>query len=70
MDNPPGLPNAKEDEALLLLQTIYSLVQSARQYYKKAHSILLKIGFTGGTVDPCAFYRKNEKGLSIYWPIR
>ena len=63
MDNPPGLPNAKEDEALLLLQTIYGLVQSARQYYKKARSILLKIGFKGGTVDPCLFYRKNKKGL-------
>ena len=63
MDNPPGLPNAKEDEALLLLQTIYGLVQSARQYYKKARSILLKIGFTGGTVDPCLFHRKTEKGL-------
>ena len=62
MDLPPGHQNAKENEALLLLQTIYGLVQSARQYYKKARSILLKIGFQGGDVDPCLFHRKTDKG--------
>ena len=53
---------------LLLQSTIYSLVQSARQYYKKATSILKDLGFTGGTVDPCLFYRETEKG-KVYFGL-
>jgi hypothetical protein len=55
MENPEGLEDSNDDEALLLLTTIYGLVQAARQYYKKARGILRKIGFTGGDVDPCLF---------------
>jgi hypothetical protein len=36
MENPEGLEDSNDDEALLLLTTIYGLVQAARQYYKKA----------------------------------
>ena len=63
MENPEGLEDSSEDEALLLLTTIYGLVQAARQYYKKARSILKKIGFTGGDVDPCLFMKESSKGL-------
>ena len=62
MDCPEGMVDIKEDEALLLQSTIdcralYS--QSAMQYYKKATSILKDLGLTGGTVDPCLFYRET-----------
>ena len=63
MDCPEGMVDIAEDEALLLQSTIYGLVQSARQYYKKATSILKELGFTGGTVDPCLFNRYVPKVL-------
>ena len=50
------------------LLTIYGLLQSTRQYYKKATSILKDLGFTGGTVDPCLFYRETEKG-KVYFGL-
>ncbi len=38
-----------EDHQVLLLQnSIYGLVQAARQYYKKFISVLKKLGFKGG----------------------
>ena len=61
MDCPEGMVDVKEDEALLLQSTIYGLVQSARQYYKKATKILKDLGYSGGTVDPCLFYREREE---------
>jgi histone deacetylase 1/2 len=63
MENPEGLEDSNDDEALLLLTTIYGLVQAARQYYKKAHGILRKIGFTGGDVDPCLFVKYSSLGI-------
>ncbi len=64
MDCPEGLENAsKQDNALLLKQCIYGLVQGARKYHKKAVEILKKIGFVGGDVDPCLFMKKLEKEL-------
>jgi hypothetical protein len=50
-------------DALLLLQSIYGTVQSARQYFKKAVRGLKEIGFNGGEVDPCLFWRKSSKGM-------
>ena len=41
-----------EDEALLLLHTIYGLVQASRQFWIKYVKILKKIGFEGGYPDP------------------
>ena len=63
MENPEGLEDSNDDEALLLLTTIYGLVQAARQYYKKARGILRKIGFTGGDVDPCLFVKQSSLGI-------
>jgi len=62
MDSPKGL-ECQEDEALLLVKTIYGLVQSAREYFRKFITILKKIGFTGGTIDPCLMMRKNQHGI-------
>ena len=69
MDCPEGMVGVKEDETILLQSTIYGLVQSARQYYKKATSILKDLGFLGGTVDPCLFHRETEKRQSLLWAI-
>ena len=59
MENPEGLKDSNDDEALLLLTKIYTLVQAARQYYKKDCGILRKIGFKGGDVYPCLFVSKT-----------
>ena len=32
---------------------------AARQYNKKAEDILKKVGFTGGTFDPCLYMEKS-----------
>ena len=62
MNCPEGMPHF-DDECLLLLQTIYGLVQSARQYYKKFIKKLRKRGFTGGIIDPCLMMRKDQNGI-------
>ena len=70
MDIPEGLEYFDGDvdklnECLLLLQTIYGLVQSARAFWKKLCKILIKIGFRRSQVDPCLLIRKNKKGLIL-----
>jgi hypothetical protein len=52
-----------ENEVLLLLHSIYGLVQAARQYYKKFTSSLRKIGFKGGYPDPCLMYQETPYGI-------
>ena len=53
----------KEDEALLLIHSIYGLVQSSRQYYLKFTENLKNLGFKGGYPDPCLMTRKNDSYL-------
>jgi len=68
MDCPEGFEH-QEDECLQLLQTIYGLVQPARQYWKKFTSRLKGKGFKGGDADPCLFMRKTKNGtvyIAIY----
>ena len=48
MECPPGLEGITDEDALLLYQCIYGLVQSARRYHKKIIKILQSIGFEGG----------------------
>ena len=60
MDCPQGLEDSKEDECVKLLHTIYGLVQSARQLWKKLVNGLKKMGFKGGYSDPCLMWRKNN----------
>ena len=63
---PDGMFDAKEDECLLLKQTIYGLVQSARQFWKKLFTTLKsKMGFEGGYPDPCLLKRINKKGTVL-----
>lgn len=63
MDCPDGMDH-KPDECLLLIKTIYGLVQSARQFYMKFKSILVgKMKFKECPSDPCLFMRHDDKGI-------
>ena len=64
MEVPEGI-GAKDDEVVLLKQTIYGLVQSARQFWKKLTGVLKSIGFKGGNIDPCLLFKKTGKGLVL-----
>ena len=50
----------------MLDKCIYGLVQSARQYHQKAVTILKKIGFEGGDVDPCLYIKETTKFGRVY----
>jgi len=64
MDLPEGMEGTAE-ECLLLLKSLYGLVQAARQWWKKFVAILKKLGFKGGYADPCLMIRRNKNGLII-----
>ena len=64
MDCPDGLDH-EQDKALLLLQTIYGLVQSARQFWKKLVKVLLEIGFEETGIDPCLLIKKTATSIVL-----
>ncbi len=59
MECPKGI-DAKADEALLLLKSMYGLVQAARQFFLKFTQILKKVGFTQSQAETCLFYKKMK----------
>ncbi len=61
MECPPRMTDVEEDEVLALNKCIYGLVQATRQYHKNAVEVLRKIGFKGGDVDPCLFWKQYKK---------
>ena len=58
MDCPQGPDDAKEDECVKLLHTIYGQVSSVRQLWKKPVNGLKNMGFKGGYPDLCIMRRK------------
>jgi hypothetical protein len=48
---------------LLLTKTIYGLVQSAREFYKKLMATLKSIGFKGNKSDPCLLSKCTQDGV-------
>ena len=64
LEAPEGI-GAKEDAVVILEQTIYGLIQSARQFWKKLTGMLKSIGFKGGDINPCLLFKKTEKGLVL-----
>ena len=52
-----------DDKVLLLIHSIYGLVQSARQYYIKFKEKLNNVGFSGGFPDPCLMMKETENGV-------
>ena len=53
MECPQGLEDAKEDKCMKLLHTIYGLVQSAHQFWKKLVNDLNNMGLKCGYTDTC-----------------
>ena len=64
MEAPKGI-SADDDEVVKLEQTIYGLVQSARQFWKKLRDVLKTLRFGGGDIDPCLLYKKTDKGITL-----
>jgi len=65
MDLPEGLTGF-DDECLLLLKALYSLVQGAWQcVHKKFIAILKEIGFQGGNADPCLLVKRGPNGIMM-----
>jgi hypothetical protein len=63
MNCPEGLDH-DPDDCLLLQKTIYGLVQSARQFYKKlVHTLSKTLNFKGGYADPCLLTRRCDEGI-------
>ena len=55
-----------DDDALILKQSIYDLVQAARQFFKTLRDVLIvKMGFQKCLIDPCLLSRKGEFGILI-----
>ena len=63
IDCTQGLEDAKEDECVKLLHTIYGIVQPAHQFRKKLVNGLNNMGFKGGYPDLCLMWRKNDLGM-------
>ena len=56
----------EEDECLILLKSIYGLVQAARHFFKKLTSILIySMGFKKCLADQCLFIKENDRGTII-----
>ena len=64
MQCPPGF-DGSGDDCLLLLKTIYGLVQSARQFFKLWAGTMKKLGFNASAADPCLFTRGQGPTLLI-----
>ena len=64
MDAPPGY-NATADECVRLGKSLYGLVQSARQFFKKFSEVLKQLGMTQSNIEPCVFIQQTEIGMLI-----
>jgi hypothetical protein len=67
MEIPKGMEE-NENECLISKKTIYGLIQSSREFYKK---LVLVCGFQGNSVDPCLWTKYTEHritfvGICIY----
>jgi hypothetical protein len=62
MEIPKGM-EANEKECLILKKTIYGLVQSAREFYKKLVLALKGCDFQGNSVDPCLWTKYTGHGI-------
>ena len=57
----------KENTCYQLLNGIYGLCQSARQFWKRLVSEMVKtdVGFKISEADPCLLYRENNLGICM-----
>jgi hypothetical protein len=61
--NIPECMSYDSKHCLLLTKTIYGLVQSAREFYKKLMSTLKLIGFKCNKSDPCLISKWTQDGV-------
>ena len=54
-----------KNDCVKLVKTIYGLVQTTRQFYKKLTVTLTKMGFTKCMADQCLFFRKSSDGTVV-----
>jgi len=59
MNIPDGL-ESNGNECLRLKRTIYGLVQSAREFYKRLIEVLKNVGFVENKSDPCLFSKWED----------
>jgi Reverse transcriptase (RNA-dependent DNA polymerase) len=64
MECPRGI-YGKDDECVLLNKSLYGLVQSTRQFFKKLIQYLTKIGFTQSNAEPCLLIKKGKLGIVV-----
>ena len=62
MECPDGM-SREEWECLMLLKTIYGLVQAARAFFKRYLKVLKLCGFRQSPADPCLMVRRNKLGV-------
>ena len=60
-----GIKNIAKDDYIILGKCIYDLVESSRQYNKKATEILKKVSFIRGNVNSLLFM-KNSQIIQYY----
>ena len=72
MKQPQGLKymenesDTDNEHVLVLRQSIYGLVQAARQFFKKLRDVLIeKMGFEKCLINQCLLSRKGESGTLI-----
>jgi Reverse transcriptase (RNA-dependent DNA polymerase) len=64
MNAPDGM-DVKGNKCLQLKKTIYGLVQSAREFYKRLICELKDLGFTENKSDPCLLSKGNQTNIMI-----
>jgi Reverse transcriptase (RNA-dependent DNA polymerase) len=64
MKIPEGM-NVKDNSCLRLKRTIYGLVQSAREFYKRLVDILKGLGFVENKSDPCLLSKWEENEILL-----
>jgi len=64
---PPGFPhyNPHVTKYYRLLKALYGTKQAAAQFYDHLHRVLLAIGYHPADSDPCLWFKRNDKGLSV-----
>ena len=60
MNCPPGF-DRQDNVCMKLMKAMSSLVQAARQYYKKFVEVLKKVGYKKVKVDPCLIMKAFNK---------
>jgi len=65
MKPPPGV-EIRPGTTLRLLQSLYGLKQSAREWYLRCSKVLKDMGFRPTHADPCVFVRKDGAIIGLY----